>query len=273
MKLYVSSAHRAAGSHDADFSISFPRPIVIRGKQKAFVDAVVLSNSFWTIRSFENDQLYVRENASAYRILTIPEGQYNAYTLRDAVKAILTANKTIAGDYNVIYNDLTNRLELSMTGTGSFHIFSGQLLADLSVWNTPAFASGGPLISVLRDSSRVTGLVGDALLSGTSSIPIIGIDSINVMPYSQLFLRSSMADTTQVFGPNGGSDIIRRIVSGQTPVNQLIFDTHSLPYDATDIQNREFNSLSFQLTDSSGRIVNTRGHELSFSICFVPVDE
>ena len=275
MKVYVSSDHRAAGSSDADFSVSFPRPIVVRGKQKAFVDAVVLSNSFYTIRSFENDQIYVRENSSTYRILTIPEGQYNAYTLRNAVKNILTTNKTIAGDYNVIYNDLTNRLEISMTGAGSFHIFTGELLQDLTVWNVPAFASQQPEISVLRDSSHVTGLVGNALLSGTGVplVPIVGIDSVNVMPYSQLFLRSSLADTTQVIGPNGGSDIIRRIVTGQTPTNQLIFDTHSLPYDATDVQNREFNSMSFQLTDSRGRIVNTRGHELSFSIIFVPVDE
>ena len=273
MKLYVSSAHRASGSHDADFSISFPRPIVIRGRQKAYVDAVVLSNSFYSVRSFENDQIYIRENASTYRIVTIPEGQYNAYTLRDAIKTVLQAGSTISGQYTVIYNDLTNRLEIGHTGPVSFHIYSGELLQDLSVWNTPAFASGGPLIDVLRDSSGVTGFVGNALLTGSSGVPIVAIDCINVMPYSQLFLRSSLADTTQVIGPNGGSDIIRRIVTGQTGLNQLIFDTHSLPLDATDVQNREFNSMSFTLTDSRGHIVNTRGHELSFSIIFVPVDE
>ena len=108
---------------------------------------------------------------------------------------------------------------------------------------------------------------------GHRAVPIVAIDCLNTMPYTQLFLRSSLADASQVFGPNGGSDIIRRIVTGQTGLNQLIFDTHSLPLDATDVQNREFNSMSFTLTDSRGRIVNTRGHELSFSIIFVPVDD
>jgi hypothetical protein len=72
---------------------------------------------------------------------------------------------------------------------------------------------------------------------------------------------------------NGGSDIIRRIVIGTTPLNDLCFDGHSLGFDSIDIKDRELNSIAFTLTDSDSRVVNTRGHELSFSIIFVAPEE
>ena len=281
MKLYVNSKSRASGTHDADFAISLPRPLVIRGRQKAFIDSVILSNSFYSIRFNENDQIYLREGANVFRILTIPEGQYQAFSLRDAIFTQLQTGKTLGGDYTVEFSTVTQRLTIGQLAVGSFHIFSGQLLKDnLSLWNNASFAVGGgsPLITTLRSSDGVTGLVGDALLSGAgpsagSTIPIVAIDASNVQPYNQLFLRSSLADTTQVMTSNGGSDIIRRIVIGQTPINDLCFDAHSLGFDSIDIKDRELNSIAFSLTDSNNRIVNTRGHEISFSIIFVPVEE
>ena len=274
MKLYVSSKSRATGT-DSDFSIALPRPLVIRGRNKAFVDSVVLANAFYSIRAFENDQLYIREGSSDFRILTLPEGQYNSISLQAAIQAGLqSAGKTLIGNYVVTFSTSTNRYTISNDQPGTFHIYSGELLKeDLAVWNTPSFGAGGPLITTLRSSDSVTGLVGSAILSGSQPIPIVAIDSVNIQPYNQLFLRSSLADTTQVMTANGGSDIIRRIVIGQTPLNELCFDAHSTGFDSLDIKDRELNSISFSLTDSHGRTMNTRGHEISFSIIFLPVEE
>ena len=276
MKLYVSSKDRATGT-DADFSVALPRPLVVRGKHKVFVDCVVLTNSFYSVRAFENDQIYLRENSSDFRILTLPEGQYNAYSLQLAVEAALNgAGKTLTGSYTVLFSTVTQRLTISNNQAGTFHIYPGELLkADLAAWNTASFGAGGPLITTLRSSDSVTGFAGGAILTGSHLLgtPIVAIDAVNIQPYSQLFLRSSLADTTQVMTANGGSDIIRRIVIGQTPLNDLCFDVHSTGFDSLDIRDRELNSVAFTLTDSGGRIVNTRGHEISFSIIFVPVDD
>ena len=276
MKLYVSSKDRASGN-DADFTIALPRPLVVRGKHKVFVDSVVLANSFYSIRAFENDQIYLRENTSDFRILTLPEGQYNAYSLQLAIETALNgAGKTLTGSYTVLFSTVTQRLSISNNQAGTFHVYPEELLkGDLAAWNTAAFGAGGPLITTLRSSDSVTGLAGGAILSGSHLLgtPIVAIDAVNIQPYSQLFLRSSLADTTQVMTANGGSDIIRRVVIGQTPLNDLCFDAHSTGFDSLDIRDRELNSVAFTLTDSSGRIVNTRGHEVSFSCIFVPVQE
>ena len=85
-KLYVDSRFRqdTGGSNsDSEFTVELPHPISARGK--AFLDTVLIPNTFYVIRAGENDRLHVRENASTYRVCTIAEGQYNAITLKDAL--------------------------------------------------------------------------------------------------------------------------------------------------------------------------------------------
>ncbi len=83
-KLYVDSRFRkdTGGSNsDSDFTVELPHPIQVNGI--AFVDTVLVLNSFHVIRGRENDRLHVREtldNASTYRICTIAQAQYNAIT-------------------------------------------------------------------------------------------------------------------------------------------------------------------------------------------------
>ena len=52
---------------DSEFTIELPHPIQVKGK--AFVDTVLIPNTFYVIRTGENDKFYVRENASTYRVI------------------------------------------------------------------------------------------------------------------------------------------------------------------------------------------------------------
>ena len=83
-KLYVDSRFRqetGGSTSDSEFSVELPHPIQVRGR--AYVDVVLVPNTFYVVRTGENDRLHVRENAATYRICTIAEGQYNAMTLKD----------------------------------------------------------------------------------------------------------------------------------------------------------------------------------------------
>ena len=102
-KLYCDSLFRkdTGGSNsDSEFTIELPHPIQVKGK--AFVDTVLIPNTFYVIRTGENDKFYVRENASTYRVCTIAQGQYNAVTLKDALLVALQTGKTISGDYTCL---------------------------------------------------------------------------------------------------------------------------------------------------------------------------
>ena len=85
-KLYVDSCKRVKGArHDSDssFSIQLPCPIAVSGK--ASVDVVLMSNTFYAIRTGGNDRIYVDElDSQMRRVVMIPPGQYNAFSLKDA---------------------------------------------------------------------------------------------------------------------------------------------------------------------------------------------
>ena len=273
-KLYCDSRFRkdTGGSEsDSQFTIELPHPIQVKGK--AFVDTILVPNSFYVIRASENDRLHVRENASTYRICTIAQGQYNAITLKDAVLAALQTGKSISGDYTVDYDIPTNKLVIgTLDAISAFHIYPNNWLkANSGTWNTNSFAGGGPTIDAnnLMDAGSVTGFAtGASILTGNVSTSVSAPDVVNTQPYHQLFLRSSLGNGYDAIGPDGSSDICRRIVC-QVPLNDIIIDQHGLPHDSVTIGNREISSLSFTLTDCFNKVVNTNGHHISFSIIFL----
>ena len=277
-KLYVDSRFRkdTGGSNsDSEFTIELPHPIQVKGK--AFVDTILIPNSFYVIRAGENDRLHVRENASpatsVYRICTIAQGQYNAITLKDALLVALQTGRSISGDYTVTYDVPTNKLVIgTLDVQASFHIYpTAWLKVNANTWNTSSFAGGGPVISAenLMDAGAVTGFAtGSSILSGNVNTTVTAPDVVNCLPYHQLFLRSSLGNGYDAIGPDGSSDIVRRITC-QVPLNDMIVDQHSLPHDSVTVGNRELSSLSFRLTDCFGKVVDTNGHHISFSIIFL----
>ena len=273
-KVYVDSRFRkdtGGGNSDSEFTVELPHPIQVKGK--AFIDTILVPNTFYVIRAGENDRLHVRENASTYRVCTIAEGQYNAITLKDALLVALQTGKTITGNYTVTYDVPTNKLLIgTLDGIATFHIYpTAWLKVNTNTWNTASFAGGGPTIDPnnLMDAGSVTGFAtGTNILSGNVSTPVTPSDVVNTQPYHQLFLRSSLGNGYDAIGPDGSSDICRRIVC-QVPLNDIIIDQHGLPHDSVTIGNREISSLSFRLTDCFSRTVSTNGHHISFSIIFL----
>lgn len=256
---------------DSEFTIELPHPIQVKGK--AFVDTILIPNSFYVIRAGDNDRIHVRENASTYRVCTIVEGQYNAITLKDAVLVALQTGKSISGDYTVTYDVPTNKLVIgTLDATATFHVYpTAWLKANANTWNTSSFAGGGPTIdgSNLMDAGSVTGFAtGGSIQTGDVNTTVTAPDVVNCLPYHQLFLRSSLGNGYDAIGPDGSSDIVRRITC-QVGLNDMIVDQHSLPHDSVTIGNRELSSLSFRLTDCFGKTLNTMGHHISFSIVFL----
>jgi len=242
-------------------------------KGRAYVDVVLVPNTFYVIRAGENDRLHVRENASTYRVCIIAEGQYNAMTLNDAVLVALDTGRSMTGQYTVTYDVPTNKLIIgNLDAVATFHVYpTAWLKANASTWNTSLFAGGGPIISAanLMDAGSVTGFAtGTSILNGNISTAVTAPDVVNTQPYHQLFLRSSLGNGYDAIGPDGSSDICRRIVC-QVPLNDIIIDQHGLPHDSITVGNREISSLAFRLTDCFGKTVDTKGHHISFSIIFL----
>ena len=273
-KLYVDSRFRketGGFQSDSEFSVELPHPIQVKGR--AFIDTCLVPNTFYVIRANENDRIHVRENTGIYRICTIAQGQYNAMTLKGAVLVALQTGKTISGSYTVTYDIPTNKLIIgTLDGAATFHIYpTAWLKANATTWNTNSFAGGGPTIDAdnLMDAGAVIGFgTGTAILGGSVSSGVTAPDVVNCQPYHQLFIRSPLGNGYDAIGPDGSSDIVRRITC-QVPLNDMIVDQHSLAHDSVTVGSREISSLSFRLTDCFGKTVDTNGHHISFSIIFL----
>ena len=275
-KLYVDSRKRvpgARGDTDSDFAIQLPYPIEVSGK--AYVDVVLLTNNAHTIYS-GNDRIYLDEgSAQTKRVATLAHGQYNVFQLKDALVQALNNNKTITGQYRVIYLTTPNRLQIDIVNpaaSDSFRIWQDQQLKEqIAAWQGIAFLSANDL----RSANRVCGFMGSAILVGTATQAVTAPKAPDVARHKQLFLRSSLGGGShQSLGPNNETDIIRRIVVGNAPLNSVIHDAHGTILDCVKINGTpELNTIWFQLVDIDGNVVDLHGHPLSFSIIFVDVVE
>ena len=276
-KLYVDSRRRVAGARGdshSDFAIQMPYPIEVSGK--AYVDAVLLSNVFNTIRTGENDRIYIDENsAQTKQVATLAAGQYTVHQLKDALVAALNSGKAITGQYQVSYLQVQNRFQIAIVNpasTDQFRIWQEEhLRTQHAAWASVTTLSADDL----RSANRACGFLSGTTINGSNVAAATAPSAPDVQPYKQLFLRSSLGGGShQSLGVNGETDIIRRIVVGNTPVNALIHDVHSTPLDSVRINgNPELNTIWFQLVDVDGNVVDTYGHPLSFSIIFVDVVE
>jgi len=271
-KLYIDSRKRVRGS-DSDFAIQLPYPIQVSGK--AYVDVVLLSNNYYTIRAGECDRIYLDENdVATKRVAILAPGQYTVLELKDALVATLNLNKAIVGQYQVTYLTATNRFQLAIVNPAATDVVriwqEEHLKANTADWSSVIALAANDL----RSANRACGFLDGTFLSSTGTA-VAATDAPDVQPYKQLFLRSNLASgSSQSLGVNGESDIIRRIVCGNTPQNAMIHDVHSTPNDSVAIAGTpEFSQMWFQLIDVEGRIVDTHGHPISFSIIFQDIEE
>ncbi len=219
-KLYVDSRKRipfARGDTDSDFAIQLPYPISVTGK--CFVDVVLLTNVFFTVRTGENDRLFIDELAAqTKRIVVIPEGQYNVYLLKDQLVLALNTNKLITGEYRVQYMVEQNVYEIDIVNpvvTDQFRICQEKYLpAHVASWTT-AFPI---LVDSFQSANRVFGFINGTTLDGTNIIKVKSGDAPDTQPHKQLFLRSNLGGgSSESLGVNFETDIIRRITIGNTP--------------------------------------------------------
>ena len=200
---------------ESEFSIELPHPIQVKGR--AYVDVILVPSTFYVTRTGENDRVHVRDAAATYRVCTIAEGQYNASMLKDALLIALNTGRSMTGANSVSYDVPTNKLVIgNLDATATFHVYPTALLkADANKsWNVPSFATGGPLVDAenLMDAGSATGFAtGSSILSGNISTTVTAPDVVNCLPYHQLFLRSSLGNGYDAIGPDGSSNIIRRI--------------------------------------------------------------
>jgi hypothetical protein len=274
-KIYVDSRKRVSGSH-ADFDYQLPNPIQVP-KSRCFVDSVHIANIFPTIHS-ANRFIYIEEvstaNVSTKRKVGLTAGQtFDGTTLATEVATQLNTGTTLtASSYSCSFTASTGKLTISNTtaSPADFTIWPADYLKH-GLWN-PLNLGGIPAYFEGDDCYDIIGFASPYKITGNSTTPITGAGHINVMPYHNLFLHSSLGLQGDCIGPDDSQSIIRRVVLDTAP-GTMVNDFHSLPYDYISIQPSQIRNLSFRLADYKGRTVDLQHQGFSFSLLSVPEDE
>ena len=259
MRIYITSRKRTLGSASpSDFHFALERPVELPEGSRGFIDSFVCSNTWETIITGVNDKLYVKWSAGVPRTLTLDPGPIAsaadlATKLTTGLAAVDPTMKTVtvtaSGDNRVQFSCPT------LTGTETFTVYGRTSLLAGTAPHTAA--------ADYQDACEVVGAMTTDLTcsQGTDATS----QFISLAPYRQLFLHSHIG-TPESYGPNGETTVIGSIIVGNTVVGDVINHHHQgLMASAIDLP-PFLGDMHFSLRDYAGRIIDTSGHDVSFTL-------
>jgi len=254
-----------------------------------FIDNITLSHSWPTVTE-KNNKLYLQEvdgaGAKYHRMLSLTPGHYNIATLAVELQTQMRAGTYLAnGLYNVTFT--SGRLVISTTASGQAYLFGRrEINNEISFglnWTFPGiglveFSSVFETIwaaadtvtppippNPRQDACELIGLMqtGVAISSATPAT----LSHVDMQPFRCLYLCSSDLGDSTSMNMRGNTDVIRKIVVGNSVQGDIIVDTMQTPTAFSLFRSdTNLSYLNFQLRDYKGDLVPDNGHDIAFEI-------
>ena len=271
-RIHISSDFKVPGGTHTDFLIRLSQSVSLPDDTVAYVDNITCENSFYTIQP-GNDLLYVAEKLSASvvlcRTIQLAHGNYNGHSYASELTTKLNTGHTgLLGTnpYLAVYSIQEGVLTVTTTSGYSFAFMSDEQIANHDGSGGLTVDKGNP-----RSGNRV---IRNTLNGNASSSPLnynfaltFKTGFLALLGVKQIFVHSNLSDHA-VMGCRGLSDIICCI-----PVNasfgQTIHHNMTSQADAINVSKRSFDTLSFQLRDAAGNILESNEGSFSCSLIFM----
>jgi hypothetical protein len=264
-KVYIDSRFRTKDSiSHSNFKFELPQVINLPDNVVMYIDNIIIPNSWITINQ-ENNRLYfsyVQTNPVAIvnDIIEITSNNYTGQSLRDEIQdkfnTRLGVNKVI-----ITYNPEVLLYKLTVEDG-----YTLKLLTDDEVMQiiNNEISWLGPEIKEVKSCNDII----------TNTIPNkakeIFTGMIDLRRYSNLFITSSNLSAFSTLGPQGESNILKKV-----PVNcdygSIIFDNIQSSHDWVNVSRMLLKTLEFRITDGRGNDIDLRGKHVSFSMVFMEV--
>jgi hypothetical protein len=241
--VFVDSRYRASGSGTA-FTWELSESMLLRAARLK-VEQLRVPVLFWTVDK-NNCHVYVEEDGSTRRVLSLPQGNYSGCSLAHNLRALL------GEAYTVTYDECQNSLEI--TSDTPFHI-----VPDKAIDNQWAFPAG---------ASRLVPCSFNANLrhpsDTTSSEKRFFCPCVDLQTQPDLYLRCSALADPKVYGPLGSRDVLAKITM-TVPYGFVAFEDS--PNDLWhEVGSLSLRSVFFSLTDAAGVPVDLHGACISFTL-------
>ena len=270
-RIHVSSDFKRPGGTASNFSIKLSQSVQFPDDCAAYIDNVTINNTFYTITQNHNDLLYIAEKQGGTiecRSIQLPHGNYSLIDYKNAlITALNTGHSVWLGTtpYNVTHNIKEGSIQITALNSFTFVILSDEQIATHN-------GSGGLTINKNNPRSQ-NKIISNTTNGNTSSDPanytyytemITGF--VSLLPLNNVFLHSNLSDNC-VETPMGLGDCVACI-----PINSSFGSTvhHNMTSQADfiNVSRRSFETLTFQLRDAHGNILETNNGFFSASILF-----
>ena len=276
VKIYCDSRYRASGTNE-DFIWQIPESIDIP-ESLAHIDVLLVPNVFWSVKANYNDKIRFLEDvvlvsggsATIFACeATIAPGQYNGITLAEAVQTAMRAVTNLTPTtLNVVYDAFKAKLKISTTDLFSqINIYPDGLLTE----GSGNFNSAQGTFTIdptnTQSAGKVCGFMGSNRISTSYGIDAFGDSVVDVQRHHCCYVHSDLCALGSSYGPQGESDILRRVII-DAPQNGLAIDRFTSPNDTVEVNSKTLRAMSFRLAGADGKTVDLHGHHWSFSIVF-----
>jgi len=274
-RIHIDSREKTDSSDShSDFHIRLSSSVTFPEDVACMVDNITIPNTFKTTNAYANT-LYIAEKTSATtvvcRAVSFDHAYYDSSTFAGVIALELNGSPpAVMGQnpYTAVYEPLQGYIAITNLSNYPFCILSDEQIALF-----PNAGFGGLVINKNSPNS-LNRLLRNESNGNKSADPnnynfVFRFETgfVTTLSVNNVYIHSNLADNC-VMTPKGLSDCI-----ACCPINadhgQTVHHNITSPADAINVSKRSFDSLSFQLRNEKGQILNTEGASWSCSLLFV----
>ena len=271
-RIYVDSRFRAIFSASStDFKFELVDDLYIPPNTKCYIDDITIPISYYSIESNINDRIYFRRVSSVADglnnisddILTIPSGNYNIESLRDAIQLLLTA-KYGAGKFTVESSIRTNTFTIKILTSENFIVVTEDELKSGNILNGSWSGDSYDKTNTKSFSNNMKNVSGPSVFSKNGTPFASGF--VDFLGVHTLYLHSNISSYNNQ-NYTGKCNIIKKICVTNS-FGYLQVDNAVMESEYINVSSRIFKTLDFALTDVYGNVIDLHRGEISFTLRF-----
>ena len=279
-RIHIDSREKTDNSDShSDFRIRLSQSCQFPEDTVCMVDNISIPNTFLTVQTGVNDSLYVAEQLGPTvlcRKVTLDPAYYNATTFAAELALKLntgTPAVMVQNGYTAVYNPSFGNVLVTGHASYNFVILSDEQIQRFPDAGHPD-ATGGTLKIDKNFPNSANGILRNVSNGNKASDPanyhfvtLYRSGFLDLLPVHNCFIHSNIADNN-VMTPRGMSDCIACCpISSDAGV--MSHHNVTSTADAINVSKRSFETLSFQLRNAKGQIVDLNGASWSCSLLFV----
>ena len=267
-KIYVDSKYKTINSvSTSQFSIQLPETIYMPDSSVFYISDVCIPHSWYTIEENVNDKFYLQINDDNFTfdvILTLDSKNYTGGDLAVEILSQLNKLTNFTNKFTITYDSSRHDIIIMCDFGYTFKVLTKNDISTKlnNTWAGIYYDNTNP-----HDINTYMLKLTDGVSPLYTSVNYFKSSGLDLQPIRNIYLSSPNLGNFSTLGPNGQSNIIKKIPVNAN-YNSMVFDNMTSSNDFLDCSKQTLKNIEFSIENSRGEIINLHGQEVSFSIIF-----